>query len=301
MLGTLATIFIIIAIGLLARHFRIAGEKEYNLLNNIIYNCTLPALIFMSLIAAGSQAFRDFPLIASNALAILIMMALILLACFALRLPRKLIALLLLASFYGNIVYMGYPVVELAFGQPGIPIVVVAATIYNIIIFSLGLALLQYLSLDHEKIRLDHITNHLIKNPLLLSTAAGLLFLASNLTLPVYLATALDSFGHITAPLALFSLGIFMYGRNPLANIKLNLAIAALKMAVFPLLFIFIAKSLGLSGLGYSVSLVEAAMPLAVTNFILATQYKLDANLVSSAIVLTTLLSPLSLYFFGTL
>ena len=36
-------------------------------------------------------------------------------------------------------------------------------------------------------------------------------------------------------------------------------------------------------------------MPLAVTNFVLADQYKLDAELVSSAIVLTTLISPITL------
>jgi hypothetical protein len=299
MLETLATIFIIIAIGLLARHFKIAGEAEYKLLNNVIYNVTLPILLFMSLVGAGSMAFRDFPLIAANALGILLMLALIILLCTILRLSRKLTALLLLAAF-GNIVYMGYPVVELAFGNAAIPVLVVVVTVSNILLYSLGLALLQYFSVD-GKINMRHISDHLLKNPLLIGTFAGLLFLATNLSLPGYLASALDSVGHITAPLALFSLGIFMYGRNPLANLKLNLAIAGLKMAAFPLLFILIAKSLGLSGLDYSVSLVETAMPLAVVNFILATQYKLDADIVSSAIVLTTLLSPIALYFFGSI
>lgn len=300
MLEVLATIFFIIAVGLLARHFKIAGESEYKVLNGIIYHITLPALIFMSLVEAGSMAFRDFPLLAANALAVLAMMAIVLIISFALRLPRKLIALLLLASFYGNIVYMGYPVVELAFGTAGIPVVVVVATIYNLIIFSIGIALLQYLSHDNG-VKLSTIPGHLARNPLLISTFAGLLFLASDLALPGILSTSLNLLGHITAPLALFSLGVFMYGRNPLANLQLNLSIAVLKMAVLPALFIFASGIFGLSGLGYSVSLVEAAMPLAVTNFILATQYKLDANLVASAIVLTTLLSPISLLFFGSI
>ena len=220
------------------------------------------------------------------------MMALVLLASFALRLPRQLTAVFLITAFFGNIVYMGYPLVELAYGKEAVPVVVAVATIYNIIIFSLGIALLEYLS---NRMKLSEVSQRLLYNPLLLSVLAGLAWLYFSLPLPGVLSTSLSLVGHVTAPLALLSLGVFMYGRNPFSQLKLNLAISALKMIAFPLLFIALARAFGLVGIGYQVSLIEAAMPLAVTNFVLADQYKLDAELVSSAIVLTTLISPITL------
>ena len=299
MLDALLTIFIIIGVGLLARHLGAVRSPDYQRFNSFIYHVTLPALIFISLYDAGYGAFGDAALLLSNAAVILLMMALMLLAYLALRIPRKLMGVLFITAFYGNIVYMGYPVVELTFGQQGIPIVVAIATVYNLIIFSLGIALLQYCS---DSTNLGEIPRHLARNPLLVSSVIGIAYLYLSLPiLPGALETSVRLLGQLTAPLALFSLGVFMHGRNPLVNLKLNLAIAALKMAFFPALFIAVAGLLGLKGLGFQVSLVESAMPLAVTNFILADQYKLDAALVSSAIVLTTLLSPLSLLAVGAL
>ncbi|MFH1054696.1 MAG: AEC family transporter [Candidatus Altiarchaeota archaeon] len=295
-LSAIVSVFIVIGVGWLARHLRVVGAGDYGKFNSFIYYVTLPALMFISLVEAGSTSFADLPLILSNACAIIAMMALVVVASVLLRLPRKLASVLLITAFFGNVVYMGYPVVELALGREAVPVVVIVSTIYTIIIFSLGIAMLEYSSM---RMKLSEILRRLLFNPLLISVLAGLGFLYLSLQLPVVLSTSLSLIGHVTAPLALLSLGIFMHGRNPLANIRLNLSVAALKMAVFPLLYIAFARLFGLRGLGFEVSLIEAAMPIAVTNFVLADQYKLDAELVSSAIVLTTLLSPIALLLFN--
>jgi len=298
MLEALATIFIIMGIGVLARSIGTVREADYKTLNSVIYYITLPALIFISLYDAGAAVFSDMNLIGANASALIAMMFLVLGASRLLRIPNKLMGILFLTSFFGNIVYMGYPLVELNFGPEGVPIVVVIATVYNLIVFSIGLAVLQYCS---NNINLSEIPSHLIRNPLLLSSAAGLLYIYFSLPLPSVFDQSLRLLAHVTAPLALFSLGVFMYGRNPLANLKLNALIAFLKMAFFPALFMLIAGHFDLTGLAYEVSLLEAAMPLAVTNFILADKYQLDPGIVSSAIVLTTLISPFTLLASGLL
>jgi hypothetical protein len=249
-------------------------------------------------VGIGHDPFSSVPLILANFIAIAAMMALVLLASFLLKLPKAFTAMLLITSFYGNIIYMGYPVVQLAFGNEAVPIVVVVATVYNLIIFSAGLALLQYFTTG---LKVSEIPKHLLMNPLLVSSAAGLAFGYFGIAIPTFLGDSLSLLGHVTAPLALFSMGIFLYGRNPLAGLRTNLAIAALKLVAFPFILIASAGMVGLVNIGLKVSLVEAAMPLAVTNFILATQYKLDSETVANAIVLTTILSPLALAFFGQL
>ncbi|MDO8339960.1 MAG: AEC family transporter [Candidatus Burarchaeum sp.] len=293
MFGAILTIFIIMAFGFITRHAKILKDGDYKVMNNFIYYAALPALIFISLYDNGTSAFSDWTLITANAAAILVMIALVLLVSALIKLPRKLIAVFLLAAFYGNILYMGYQVNVLEFGEVSAPIVVMVVTVYNLIIFSLGLALLQAYS---DGLNTPDIVKRISTNPLLLSSAIGLIYIYAGLpALPASLAEAIRLVGHVTSPVAIFAMGVFMYGRNPFAQLKLNLAISATKMFFFPLLFVAIARAFSLTGLGYEVSLFEAAMPLAVSNFVLADHYKLDTELVSSAIVLTTLLSLISL------
>jgi len=50
-----------------------------------------------------------------------------------------------------------------------------------------------------------------------------------------------------------------------------------------------------LTGAARQGNLVETAMPAAVTNAVLATEYKLDTSLVTAIIFIGTILSPLTL------
>ncbi|VVC02477.1 Membrane transport protein [Candidatus Burarchaeum australiense] len=297
MLGAIATIFLIMGFGFLARHFKIVGEGDYRILNNFVYNATLPAMIFISLYDAGKTAFSAEAfgaiqtLIAANALAIFAMIAIVLAVSVLIKLPRKLTAVFLLAAFYGNILYMGLPLNQLSFGDASTPVVIIVVTIYNLIIFSIGLALLQIYS---DGLDVSEIVRKIATNPLLLSSALGLVFMYGAFQLPSSFLDAVRLLGQATSPAALFGVGMFMYGKNPFAQLKLNLAISATKMLFFPLLFVAIARALSMTGMIYQVSLVEATLPLAITNFVLADHYKLDCELVAAAIVLTTILSPLT-------
>ena len=61
--SAIASIFIIVAIGLSARHFRVVEGGDYKKLNSFIYYVTLPALMFISLVQAGSTSFANSALI----------------------------------------------------------------------------------------------------------------------------------------------------------------------------------------------------------------------------------------------
>jgi predicted permease len=58
---------------------------------------------------------------------------------------------------------------------------------------------------------------------------------------------------------------------------------------------LLLASLFGMTGPAKQGSVLESAMPSAVMNTVLATEYNLDSSLVAGTILITTLLSPLTL------
>ena len=72
---------------------------------------------------------------------------------------------------------------------------------------------------------------------------------------------------------------------------KVTLWCLLFRMIVIPVLLFLIFRLLGMSGLPYKVTLMESAMPPALTTGILALQFHLDEELAISCIGLGTVMS----------
>jgi len=68
-----------------------------------------------------------------------------------------------------------------------------------------------------------------------------------------------------------------------------------LRLIAGPLIGLMLAIPFGLQGEAYQGSVTQTAMPAAVTNMVLATEYGLDTSLVTAMVFLGTILSPLTL------
>jgi hypothetical protein len=70
---------------------------------------------------------------------------------------------------------------------------------------------------------------------------------------------------------------------------------SGLRLVVFPLLAIGLASIFRLEGTAYQAGVVESAVPTAVLTTVLATEYDLEPSFVTTAVVVSTLISPLTL------
>jgi hypothetical protein len=68
-----------------------------------------------------------------------------------------------------------------------------------------------------------------------------------------------------------------------------------LQLVVTPLVGLGFAGLMGLSGVTRQAAVLEAAMPTAVITTVLAVEYDLDAAFITSVVIVSTLLSPLTL------
>ncbi|MFA6580153.1 MAG: AEC family transporter, partial [Elusimicrobiota bacterium] len=194
---------------------------------------------------------------------------------------------LLLCSALGNTVYLGFPLTAMRFGEDAVSTASVVTSVQNLTVFTAGFAALA-LATGQGKGQAGKVLGG---NILLWSSVLGgtLAFLGIRLHGPLEKMIALLGSG--AAPLALFSLGMFLHGkplgRRPWAVARL----CAFKLLVFPALFLVCAKLFSLRGPGAGVSLLESLMPLAVTNFVLAQKLGLDEELVAESILASTLAS----------
>ena len=71
--------------------------------------------------------------------------------------------------------------------------------------------------------------------------------------------------------------------------------LCALNLIILPTITYIIGRAYGLEGIPFKVTTLQAAMPLAATTFVLAQKYKIAEEIVSSAIVVSTIVSIITL------
>jgi predicted permease len=96
-------------------------------------------------------------------------------------------------------------------------------------------------------------------------------------------------------PSMLVLLGMQLVNIRLDGHVKPLLLSGTMRLLVAPALAYLLARSLGMSGPAYQAVVLEAAMPAAVLTTILATEFDAEPTFVTTAVLITTLLSPLTL------
>ena len=135
----------------------------------------------------------------------------------------------------------------------------------------------------------------LFKFPAIYALGLGVLFLHFKWQLPSGLDRTVTLLSNAAIPSMLVLLGM------QLVSIRLNgrlvplILTSGLRLLVSPLLAFGLTRLFGMSGASYQAVMLESAMPVAVTTTILATEFDTEPTFVTAAVLITTLLSPLTL------
>jgi predicted permease len=104
-------------------------------------------------------------------------------------------------------------------------------------------------------------------------------------------------------PMMLLVLGMQIGKASHPKHLGLLSIVVALRLVLSPIVAWFIASALRMPMIGMQVGVIESAMPTAVLASILAIQYDSEPDFVTGAILVSTLLSPITLtpllYFLG--
>ncbi len=263
--------------------------------NRLVYRISLPALIVSSLTAGRLKlAEAGRPALALG-VAVLIVggIALVLARVMGCRGGRG--ATFVQAAFRGNLAFVGIPVLASASGKDagfiGMAVLIFAPImlIYNVA------AVLLFHFAHHRGGSSWKAVCGIASNPLILATVMGGAISLWGPPLPVFANRTLELLGDPAAPLALLCIGASMAGASFARGLKTVTVMALLKVALCPVLTWLAARSVGLEGPGLQIAMVFAACPTAAASYVFARELGGDPPLASNAVVLSTLLSPLSL------
>ncbi len=259
-----------------------------SILNRYALHLALPALIFSSLISVDADALPHNTFIFYTFTGLICFMGLAIVLTKALRLPKDIANTYIFGGLFGNTAYIGFAYLLNLFPESGATLSLIVA-IHLIVVFTLGIALLEKNSHDH--ISFPKILERTIKNPLLISVFLGLLVMFSDTNIPVVLTKAIEAMGNSSSPVVLIALGAFIAKewKHDITVVH-AMRISLIKLLGLPLVFLgvsFFVKS----DIGIVLSALQAAMPIALSNFALAESYAINKTMMANAIIVSTILS----------
>ncbi len=203
-----------------------------------------------------------------------------------------------LAGGYGNIGYMGPGLALATLGpQAAVPVALIfcfdTLLLFTLVPFLMALAKPQQVSISATALE---VVKRIVLHPLVIATGLGVLSAALRFQPPVALERLLQFLQNAAAPCALFTLGVTVALR-PLKKMPWEVPfLTVVKLVVHPLLIFLLLSLFGpFDQLWVGTALLMTALPPALNVFVFARQYDAWVEQASSAVLVGTLVSVLTL------
>jgi predicted permease len=194
-----------------------------------------------------------------------------------------------LGTAYANVGFFGIPVTQLAFGPDYLIHQSVLTALMAILVCTVGVWLLA----PSGGSKLGKLMNA-FETPLIPSVALGIMLRGFGWELPTVISQPLQFLGSIFTPLALYTLGAQIASTNAVRfEPGPQTLILVLKFLAAPILSWGICIAMDLPRDVTNVLVVAAATPVGVLIAIFAMEYKTESEFISTAVVVSTMLSPL--------
>lgn len=273
--AVMAPVFLIAALG----YGWARAELPYSgpFITTFMINVATPCLVFATLLRLRFDG-EELVTIAGASLLCLTLSAAV--AFTVLRLSRQRLRIYLPAMIFPNSGNMGMPLCLFAFGEAGLGLAVMFFAVLAVAQFTLGPAIAAG--------RLD--LRQMARTPLIYAVALALLIQLVGAELPRWAANTTTLLGDCAVPLMLLSLGVAL-ARLRIAGLGRAAAMSVLRLALGFAVGLSVATLLGLEGIIRGVVILEAAMPVAVFNYLWAVRYDTAPEEVAGMVLGSTLLS----------
>jgi malate permease and related proteins len=283
----LLPIFVIAAIGfMLARWLKASAST----LTHVVFYALLPCFSFRMLITSARTG-RDFGLMVVLAVLVVVVMAILgALTTRVLRLGRTESSAFLLVVMFSNGGNYGLPVVSFAFGPE--------ALAYGTVFFLTGSVLTNtvgaFLAAAGRRSVRSALAS-ILRIPALYGIAAAVLTLNAGVDLPAALLRPVTMLSDAALPMMILVLGMQLERASAPRRPGLVFAAVGISLVAAPLAALALTSWLGVDGPARQAVVVLSSMPVAVATTILALEFDTAPEFVTSAVFLSTVLSPLTL------
>ena len=291
LIQTTFPIFFLIGIGLISRKMNILKEEDERVLNAYLYYFALPSLILTNLseIVFTKEIYR-FMIV--GILPIIVVLIIYILLYFIFRISKNTIYLMIIGTTYSNTAFYGIPFITFAFPTKHAEyLATLTVSSISVVVTIISILVLELYKLETNTMisgGLKVIIKRFLKNPLILSVLIGSILSIIGLKIPLQIYNPLRMMGGTTSTIAIFTLGIFIYGRR-FKNVFESFKLSLLKIIFLPILSILILKLFNLSSIENYILVLMHSMPLGLSMTVLSEQYDFYKETIASLILMSSI------------
>ena len=259
-------------------------------LGRVVFYVFSPVLIFNILVQNQLKLTEAVIMIAFTLCMIFMLGGLTWLVGSLFKLERPALVAILITTMFANTGNYGLPLVSFAFGEQALPYAGIYFITTTLLFYTFGviLASLGHMSFKEAIVGLFQI-------PMIYAVLLAILVNLWNIEIPVPVERAVELAANGTIPLMLVLLGVQLTRVEFTGNQRALQLSVALRLIIAPLIALILAGLFGLSDFSRQAGVTQASMPSIVSSTVLATEYDLDAKLVTAVVFVSTLLSPFTL------
>ena len=293
-LNAILPIFCIMALGYAARCTHVIRREDVPAINRVAFRYFMPLMLFYDIYTSDLSTSVRPALIGYAVAGVL--------CAYGLSLGYTLLTQkecdrkgpMIQGIYRSNFVIIGLPIAKSLMGGSQMGTVAVLISVV-VPVFNM-LAVITLEVFNGSKIRLGRLVLDILKNPLILASAAGILALLVKLKLPPFAESVLADMAAATSPLLLFLLGAFFQFGGIKKYFRDLMTVCVGRLVVVPAIFLSLAAVLGFRGVDFVALIGVFASATAIASFTMTQQMGGDAEFAGDIVVMTSALCSFTLF-----
>lgn len=297
-INVIAPIFALMALGYLAVRHRLYPQEGVQALIAFVNNFATPCLLFHSIVTGDFRSAFNIGIIGPFYIGAL--------SCFLIGivLGRKLFRNTLpdavsagFSATFSNTVLVGLPIIERAYGQQAMPVVLSIIGIHGAVLMTVGMMTMEMVRRDGKPLlpAVLGALRRIASNPLIWGIAAGMTCNVLGIGFNEPVDAFLTMMSQAVVPAALFGIGGALNQYRLSESWAQSLLVSTLKLMLHPAiaygLMVWVFRvDLGVARYG----VLLAAMPSGINAYVFATYYNRGVSVAANTVLIATIASALT-------
>lgn len=298
LLDSLFPIFILLSLGWILKRQRLTDTTFLQTADRLIYYIFFPLMLFWKIGGTSFDNGIDWNFCTASLSSLLAMFALSIAVIKLFRISDFQAGAFSQSCYRFN-TYIGLAVILNSLGEEGVKYfgIMIGFAIPLVNFFAVSLLVWFSGREVNSRKRLSLAGRAMVSNPLILGCLAGVLYSRAVGNFPIFIDNSLQLASMITLPLALISVGGALTFSGVRGNFSVSLLASTLKLIVLPVIGVLSFYFFNVTGIAFKVGIIFFTLPPSTTIYVLSSRMNSDAELASSIIVISTILSflPLSI------
>ncbi len=291
--GQMIILFVLIFVGYAAAKTRLLQPNANRFLADLVINISCPATTIYA-VATSSRALSNQDVLFILGISVLIYVVLILFAlpvAAMMGLKRSQSGVYRFMLIFGNVGFLGYPVVQALSGPDAVFIAAMFNLVFQLVVFTYGIMLIAE---DPAQRKMSWRT---FTTPMIIASLLALVLYLANVPFHHTVTEVLSYLDRITAPASMLVIGCTL-AAFPLKKVFTDWRVYVMsffKLIVIPVLTWLVLRFVISDPMILQVMVVLSALPAATNATLLCAKYDGDQVTAASGVFISTLLSVVTL------